>query len=402
MRLVKPHEPFQPAPPAPPNPGAHLPPRSRRYGVAVLAGLALVAVGTAADYAVRARMPRPPLVALAPITKGPIAGTVRASGTVAPVEVTSVSQPIAGRISDLLVSVGDRVERDQVIARFDPLALRAELARAEARLVAAEAAAFEAEVSLSRVTRAGSPGPEYRGPFTEKDAADLDDVQAVAMARAASAAAQVEAREADYRVARRKLGQRVVRSPLGGVVIAVEVSRGQSVVEGVPLVKIATALDRLVVEAPLPEAEVARVKPGQLARFDVPAHPGRTFEARVTHTGALRATEAGKTFPVTVAVENGDGALRPGMTAALAIETRTEGGVFRVPVAALAFRPRQWGTASEEPAVWIADAESGRLSRVSVEVGLADGNQAEVRSPALVEGAAVAVAYASVPSADVR
>jgi RND family efflux transporter MFP subunit len=65
----------------------------------------------------------------------------------------------------------------------------------------------------------------------------------------------------------------------------------------------------------VPEAEVAAVKPGGLVRFEVPAHPGRSFEGTVRNVGAA-VREATRDLLVEAEVANADRALVPGMFAA--------------------------------------------------------------------------------------
>jgi HlyD family secretion protein len=365
------------------------------WTVAILVGLAVAAVGTAVDYSLRARLPRPPLVMLAPLTRGAISGTIRATGTIEPIATATLSQPFSARITEITVAPGDRVARGDVIVRFDPLVVRAELARAEARLVAAEVAAFEAEVALARVVRAGSPGPTYEGPFDDRGAAKLEDDRGVAEARALATAAEVAALEASHRLSFERSKRGVLRAPFDGIVLSRAANPGETVVAGRPILSIGTDLDRVHLVAEVPEAEIARVKAGQAVRFVAPAYPGRVFEATVVRAGQLSGAPGVRHFPVTLIVQDPARALKPGMTASVELETKGQGAVFRVPVAALGFRPRQWGaSSSDERTLWFADGVGGSLLRTSVEVGVTDGAYAEVRAPGLREGALVAIDYA--------
>jgi len=146
---------------------------------------------------------------------------------------------------------------------------------------------------------------------------------------------------------------------------------------------------RLLLAAEAPEPALAQLAAGQSARFTVPAHPGRTFEARVARIGPLRSEGR---FPVTLEVANDAGTLAAGMSAAVEIDTGRPGPVYRVPVAALAFSPAAAGQG--EPAIWLGDARGHGLARTPVEVGASDGVQAEVRAAGLAEGAMVAVGFA--------
>jgi RND family efflux transporter MFP subunit len=292
-----------------------------------------------------------------------------------------VSQPLAGQVAEVRVRVGDAVKEGQVLARFDSLALRSELARAGAQLVAAQVAALEAEVRADRAARAAESKPSTEG---------LDEAASVAEARFASASAAMEAEESSYRLAARRAGQGTVKAPLSGVVLSRAVAPGETVPAGAVLMTLDSDPGRLLLEVTVDEADVARLAVGLPARFSVPAYPGRAFRAKVGALHPLVAAEGARRMPVTLELD-APGVLRPGMSASAEIATVAGQGVVRGPLAALSFRPR--GTSADvlERSVWIVDGAT--LRRVTVEVGEVAGGFAELRSPQLHPGVLVAVGY---------
>jgi HlyD family secretion protein len=379
--LLQLHEPAPPPPSAPTPTSRHH--RLRPWLVGALAALLVVGVGTAGQYWLHARPVPPPLVFLAPVTRGPVTGHLSVAGSLAPVESRTITQPIAGRATEVAVRVGDEVGIGQVVARFDPMVQRAEVARAESRVVAAEAEAFRAEMLLLRLQQT---------PPRDDDE-ETEDAVAVAQVRLATAAAEMEARTVALRLAQRQLGDRVIRSPIAGVVLERAIEPGQSVGAGAPIVVIGTTARRLNLLAEVSESALAQVAAGQSARFTVPAFPGRSFEARVTGHGPLRGPEGARHFPVTLEVANESGDLTVGMTAAVDISTGRSGAVYRVPLAALSFSPTGPGSGRDQPAIWLGDASGSALVRTPVEVGATDGVHAEVRAARLQEGAMVAVSF---------
>jgi HlyD family secretion protein len=366
-------------PPSLPRPPHHH--RLRPWLLGLLAGAAVAAVGTWLDYGLKARLPPAPTVMVAPLDNLPVAALVRARGTLAPLETRLVSQPIAGIIAEVRARPGDVVKAGQVLARFDSLALKAEMTRAEARLVAGEAAAFEAQVKLAQLGGGDSQA-------AEGDDDQGNDVE-VARARLATATAEVNAREASYRLAARQVGQGTVRAPFDGVVLARRIEPGQVATGGAALFEVATRFDRLVVRTDIAESELARVLVGLPARFTVPAYPGRSFRATVSSLDSPR----GGRLPVALEVDNGDGELAVGMTASVEIATAASSGMLRAPTAALAFVPRGMAAGGDERAVWIE--HDGALRRVPVEVGAAEGGFVELRAPELRPGTSVALGYAT-------
>jgi len=382
MRLVKLQEPAATPPSGPAHPVRH---RLRPWLVGLLAAVLVAGLGTAVEYRLHTRLIPPPLVFLAPVTRGPVAARLQISGTLEPTETRTVTQPAAGRATEVSVRVGDEVVMGQVVARFDPSAQRAEMAHAESRLVSAEADAFRAELLMARLQQRPPTG----------DDADVEEAMTLAQVRLATAMAEVEARTAAHRLARRQLVDRLVRSPMSGVVLDRLVEPGQTVGPGSPLLVIGAAPRSLRLVAEAPEQALARVAAGQAARFTVPAFPGRVFEARVARIGALRGPEGARHFPIILDVANDGRALAVGMTTSVDIDTGRSGPVFRVPVAALSFSPASAGP--DQPAIWVGEGRGGALVRTPVEVGATDGTHAEVRAAGLAEGAMVAVAFGRLP-----
>ena len=70
------------------------------------------------------------------------------------------------------------------------------------------------------------------------------------------------------------------------------------------------------IDAPVSETDIALIKQGQKAEVRVQALPGRTFDARVERI-AIEPQKKGAVvlYPVTLFVDNADGALLPGMSA---------------------------------------------------------------------------------------
>ena len=122
----------RPEGPEQPRPPLHHRPRLWLAGALTLVGVA--ALGTMADYWLRVRAVPPPVVFLEPVTRGPVVAQLRLTGTLRPAESRAVTQPSAGRATEVMVRVGSPVAVGQVVMRFDPLAQRVEVARIESRL----------------------------------------------------------------------------------------------------------------------------------------------------------------------------------------------------------------------------------------------------------------------------
>jgi len=111
------------------------------------------------------------------------------------------------------------------------------------------------------------------------------------------------------------------------------------------------------------------------------------------------------TYDVVIGVDNGDLALKPGMTAAAAILTAQAEDVLRLPLKALSFAPEEAkareGRDRAAAAVWRVGG-NGSIERIPVETGLADDAFVEIRSGALQPGDEVALALRERPDEAAR
>ncbi len=79
---------------------------------------------------------------------------ITANGTVKPIQSVNLSPKTSGRLLDLLVEQGDKVEQGQIIARMDNTDVQAQLSQARARLAQSQAELDEARAG-SRVEEVG-------------------------------------------------------------------------------------------------------------------------------------------------------------------------------------------------------------------------------------------------------
>lgn len=120
-----------------------------------------------------------------------------------------------------------------------------------------------------------------------------------------------DAAEARVREMQSDIGDRRVRAPFAGVLGIRQVSPGSLLT---PTTAIATLDDiaRMHVDFQVPEAELAKVAPGNKVSGTSVAWPGRTFEGVVTTVDA-RVDESTRAVTVRADFPNPDRALRPGM-----------------------------------------------------------------------------------------
>ena len=284
-----------------------------------------------------------------------LAGTpvLTASGYVVARRRAVVSAKIQGRLSELLVEEGARVEEGQVFARLESADFQAAVTRARAQLQQADAQIAAAHAQIGSVeaatTRATADRAEAERQLqlaerlTKEEIMPTDQLEAarsrvkvldaaLGQARAEEQRARADLQRATAERARAVadvgynealLQNTVIRAPFTGTVVRKMAEVGESVAPIPPGVNISTAsgaivaladLDTLEVEVDVAEANVARLQPSQPAEVIVEAFADRKYK------GVLRqviptADRTRATVMVKVTILDKDANLKPEMSA---------------------------------------------------------------------------------------
>ncbi len=313
------------------------------------------------------------------VERGPIQAVVVASGTLNAVTTVQVGSQISGQVQEIFADFNTQVKKDQVIARIDPqtFELRVNQARADvdsaksAVAVATSAlAAQKAELGRIRVNLADAERDYNRKKMlVEKNfisPAELDKVRTlfeatreqlkageaqleVSSSQIASAQATVKQREALLKQAQVDLERTIIRAPVNGTVILRNIDAGQTVAASLQapvLFTIAQDLRDMQVEAAIDEADVGRLRVGQIANFTVDAFPRRNFSGEIRQIRKSPVNVQNViSYTVVIGAANPDQSLLPGMTANVRVVVDSRDNVLKVANAALRFRPAGAGDA---------------------------------------------------------
>jgi membrane fusion protein, heavy metal efflux system len=233
-----------------------------------------------------------------------------------------VSSPLTAEALRLRAGPGDVVRPGQALVDL------ASLSAGQARGALREAQARR-QLALQALTRKRGLADERIVPRREVQEAEAEFQAAeatLASARATLASLRIPEGDAEG-------GRFALTSPIAGVVLERSVVRGQVVEAGRTLFKVGD-LSRLWVVAHASERDAVRVAAGATARVTIPALPGESFQASVTHVGA-QVDGASRTIPVRLTLANRGGALRPGMSATVSLPIGGGDSLLAVPVAAL-------------------------------------------------------------------
>ncbi len=339
----------------------------------------------------------------APVTRGTVARSISATGTVNPVLTVIVGSYVSGVIQAQYCDFNTRVRKGQLCARIDPRPYQTVVDQNTAQLGVARAQLQKdrANLEYARINEARQAGLVGRGVVSQDVVDAARNALRQARAQVLLDQATVREREASLEAARVNLGYTDIVSPVDGTVVSRNVTIGQTVAASFQtptLFLIATDLTRMQVDANVSESDIGSVHTGDTARFSVEAWPGRVFDARVVQVRqAPQAVQNVITYDVVVAVDNPQLLLKPGMTATVSIVTAQRDGVLRVPDQALRFQPSgmpQGATgagrgAAAQQRVWML--RDGRPVAVPVRIGLDDDTHAELLGGALAQGDEVIV-----------
>lgn len=283
--------------------------------------------------------PAPPQAAQAPATNAPANATGQAADTSAPRapraaglvasgyvvarRQATVSAEITGRIAEVLVEEGTRVEAGEILARLDDARARLDLELIQSQIEAAEARVR----SLDFQTREARRISERASRLFERDIA-AEATLTAAEAQQASLNAQLRAAQAELHSARVRLtsqedliARHVVRAPFAGVVIAKNAQVGEilfpgSAGGGFTRTGVATLvdMDSLEIEVDVNEGQIQRVTPGQRVETILDAYPNWRIASRVEAI-IPTADRSRATIKVRVALEERDARILPDMAA---------------------------------------------------------------------------------------
>jgi HlyD family secretion protein len=341
----------------------------------LLWALAVVVVITTCIAVFASGRSAPPRYEAASVERRTIVQEVEVTGQLDVRRRVEVPAPLPGRLLKVLAREGEPVTEGQPLALLDDRALaiaargaRASLEATNGRVAAARVALAAAAKTLERTERL-----RKRELASDSDVGNATAEQSKAQAALAAAIAERAQAQESLRSAKLSASLSSITSPMSGIVLQEpEVSGAAVSPEREPLFVIGSALDALRVVADVAESDVSTLRPGQLARFTVPAHPGRFFAARVERVGiSARRSAVAVRYPVELLAENRSGELLPGMTATVTIAVARKENVLATRDAALRFRPEGTPEGSPRASVWRITPHG--LEQVRVTAGLSDG-----------------------------
>lgn len=305
-------------------------PRRHLRGLA-FAMLAIVAAALAAY-----RFLQPPVVAVTAPEYGTAVRAVYATGIVEPTVSIPIAPRVGGRIVELLVEEGDRVESGQVLARLEDADLRSTV-----------------EELASRERYARQTYTRVRELVERGVAAEID------LDRALS---DLQAAEAATARAREQLDFMTLRAPADGFILRRDGEVGEFVAVNQPIFFM-SANAPLRIQAEVDEEDIPLVEVGQTVLVNADAFPDRVFDGRVAEI-TPKGDPVSRSYRVRVSLPE-HMPLKVGMTADTNIIVEREENALLVPATALV-----------GDSAWLV--RDGELDRQKVEVGIRGDDRVQI------------------------
>jgi HlyD family secretion protein len=328
---------------------------------------------------------------------------VTASGEVKPRNYINIGANAQGRIVDLLVKEGDRVHKNQVVARIEHVQAQADVAAQKAMVASSQADAAAAEEGLrvadesirtAEATLERSKNEQKRTKMLLDNAekmygynliakqdfdlkkADYDSAvtsvrenearlqqmrvqRQQTMAQLASVQRRVAQTEAGLARIEDVLAKYDALAPLDGVVTDLPVRAGETVVPGVQNSAASTIMtiadmSLITAEVKVDETDIVNVHLNQTANITIDAMSNKTFTGKVIDIGntailrssglaasqSANSSQEAKDFKVVIAFDSPPDTVRPGLSCSAKIVTATRRNVLSIPIQALTVRKK--------------------------------------------------------------
>jgi len=293
------------------------------------------------------------------------------SGTARSGLEAKLSFRVAGRIEELAVKLGDRVDKGQLIARLDDRDYRLQVDDTEAGLRNAEAKSRNAIANYERIR-----------DLYEHNSVSINDLDA-ARAAMESAQAQVESIRKRLELVQSQLAYTRLTAPLEGSIAQTAAEVNENVAAG-QVIAILNAGTRPEAIFSLPEQLIGGITEGDAVEVQFDAISDQSFAATITEVGVAAGALA-TTYPVVARLDEPNDQVRQGMVADISVVFGRAGDPKRMMVKSKAVVEDSGGrfvyvavpSGDGMAVVERRDVQTGSLTSSGLEVisGLQDGER---------------------------
>lgn len=303
------------------------------------------------------------------------------TGKIEPRDEIEIKPQISGIIAEINVEPGDEVKEGDVIARIKVIPDESTLSSAQNRVTVAELDLEEKRLAYERTKTLYEKKFESR----EKYEQDLTAFQR-AQQELEAARDQLSIVKDGVSNTNAQQSNTLVRATITGLVLEVPVKVGSSVIQantmndGTTIAKIADMND-LLFKGKIDETEVGLLAEDMNMTISIGALPDESLEAKIEKIAPIAMEENGaNTFELKAAIENpGNLKLRAGYSANAIVTLSKVDNVLSIPENVIEF-------AGDSTFVYVlVDPETATYNRQSIQLGLSDGVNVEVKSDNITE-----------------
>ncbi len=292
-----------------------------------------------------------------------LATTISAAGSIRARRESAIAAEVPGRLSAVLVDVGDEVAEGDELFRVDPVPYEVALSEARAGLAVARAELQNARAEEARVDRLVA-----EDVVSERRRDERKTAAAMATARVAQMEARLERAQTD-------LDRTVARAPYAGSVV--ERLAHEGAMAGSDPVIVLQESGALEVVLDIPEATLAAVRPGDPVRIHAPGL-AEALESRVARVSD-RVDPDTRTVEVRAPLEDSNAVLKAGSFVRAEVVASPERPRPVIPLAALLLRDgRSYVFVVKNDTAHQVEVQTGARTDESVELVAGVANGAEV------------------------
>lgn len=253
------------------------------------------------------------------------------TGTFEPNRESKLSADIQGKVTNVMVDMGSRVQKGQSLVQLDNSLLKLQLQGIDIQIEG-----LEADVKRYTVL------------------ASADAIQGIQLEKAELALKTAKVQKATLL---EQIGKTTLRAPFGGVVTAKLTEEGAFAAPGIPLLQL-TELSILKFTVNVPENKLDQFSQGQVYPVTADVYPLLMLNGKVTMTGSK--ANAGNSYPVQLSLNNtSDSKIKSGMFGKVTVNTGGDTSRIWIPASAIV------GT-TIAPQVYIVKDNSAVLHNITI------------------------------------
>ena len=334
---------------------------------------------------------RPVPVETAVVKRGPISKTIPEDGLVRTREEANITSEVSGKIEELPVAEGQQVRAGDILAEIAKTQLAAQMARAEAELLANDKLIKEMDSIYDKVKtdldRMQTLAKE--GAISQERLENAQVAFESARKNHETAKAINGSLNAALKSAKDLLDKATIRTPIDGIATGVYKKQGEIAVPGMPLIRVINPKSAYI-EIEIADSDISEIKPGQKVRITSDGCPGMEFEGALEQVIAeaelkgeridVSTIGQDRIFRGVVRISSHPECLRPGMSVYADVITEPKESTLVI--------PRQ-AVLSENGKFYVFAIKDGSATKRFVQVGIKESEKVEI-TDGLSEGEIIA------------